>query len=145
MLIKSYVGLDTSDNTVNLPSVTFTTIEVGQTAYSGVRFGSDGNVYRNSGTSASSWQVAGTWLVKGSAANYDVTRTVVSGALASDAGDNQNLSTDAPVDYYITDTTSTGGAVTCEVEFSITDTTQSTTYVTRTYSFYAEKTASTPQ
>jgi hypothetical protein len=142
MLIKSYVGLDTSDNTVTLPSATFTTIVVGQTAYSGVRFGSDGNVYRNSGTSDSSWQVAGTWLVKGTNSNYDITRTI-NGSLNTDAGDALVLSTNR--DYYVIDTTTLGGAVTCEVEFSITDTTQSTTYVTRTYSFYAEKTASTPQ
>lgn len=70
------------------------------TVYSGIRFGSDGKIYR--ATIAGNWQWTGrSWLLDGAASGYYLVRTVVSGsALASDGGTLQQMNTN--LDYYIT-------------------------------------------
>jgi hypothetical protein len=74
--------------------------DVDPIVYSGVRFGSDGKIYR--ATIDGDWQWTGqAWLIGGTAAGYYLQREVISGpALASDAGDLQQMN--ANLDFYVT-------------------------------------------
>ena len=136
-LMISLVGYDLSDDTVNLPEIDFTAF-LPENCYSGARFDSNGLIYKNGGTSSDDWIEAGTWLLKGSAANYDLHRTVNSGELDTDDGDDQNLNT-GDLDYYVIDTTAGVAPVQAEVTFEIKNVAGTTTYATRTYNFYALK------
>lgn len=65
--------------------------------FSGIRFGSDGNIYRMTGSGA--WQGTGeSWLNDGSASSYYLKRVVSGDTLSSDAGDLQQMN--ANLDFY---------------------------------------------
>lgn len=136
MVLQSYVGMDTSDNTVVVPTgINFANINFDVECDSGVRFGSDGNVYRANQDGV--WQYAATWLLKGTASNYYIARTVNEGSLDTDAGTDLVLSTNR--DYYITQTMY-GAPLTCDVSFSITNSGGGTVYSGPvSYAFFAEK------
>lgn len=104
------------------------------TVYSGVRFGADGNIYKLQ--SSGGYSVVGQWLLNGTASDYYVARTVVTGSLVSDSGNDVQLNTDRT--YYVTDTTANGSSVQASVSFSITNSGGGTVYSgPRTYSFSA--------
>ena len=70
---------------VNIVSTTIISFSTEGTVYSGVRFGSDGVLYRfqpNGGVSSLPLQ----WLLSGTASNYYLQRTINSGTLDTDAG-----------------------------------------------------------
>jgi len=74
----------TASAAIVLPSNTFITNNSTGTCYSGLKIGSDGNLYERQ--AAGGWSRFGTWLFIGTAANYYVQRTVTSGSLTTDAG-----------------------------------------------------------
>lgn len=139
-LMISLIGQDLADNTVTLPSLApsvFANVRFGSDCYSGIRFDSDGNIYRLQ--KEGGFSSVGTWLQKGAAGSYYIQYTIVSGALDVDAGDGLVMSTDR--DYYLIDTTTTGGAVVAEIEFEISTDAPGTTVKAgpQTYNFSATK------
>jgi len=87
--------------------------------FSGVRFGSDGKIYRM--TSAGAWQWTGeTWLNDGSAANYYLKRAVTGDTLTSDAGDLQQMNANLDF-YYENNTAGVGNVKDCDILFHICD------------------------
>lgn len=103
--------------------------------YSGVRFGSDGKIYR--AAINGQWQWTGqSWLRDGAASGYYLVRSVVGGsALASDGGTLQVLSTNR--DYYIT--TSLREKFT-DIEFKISsDVSGTPVLATKTYRLSCER------
>lgn len=54
------------------------------TAYSGIKFDADGDIYARDGTAT--WQKVGTWLLVGTNTDFSVSRTIDSGTLETDAG-----------------------------------------------------------
>lgn len=124
---------DSSADTVQVPTASFGTTRTTSPCYSGVRFGSSGTLYRfkNDGTV----QPVGAWLLKGSAANYFLFRTVDSGTLTVDAG--TGLQMNANRDYNVQDTTPTN-ALEATVTYSISTSTTGTPVVASgTYMFEA--------
>jgi len=101
------------------------------TVYSGVKFDADGNVYRR--TFNGSWQKAGAWMGVTPNTAYHIHRTVSSGTLTTDAGDDIVLSSDRTYDVQVT----APGNKTVIVTFSITNVAGSTTYDTDSYTFSA--------
>jgi len=103
--------------------------------YSGVRFGSDGKIYRSTRTGA--WQWTGlSWLITGAASSYYLVREVVGGsALATDSGDLQQMN--ANLDFRIS-TTLVQKITT--LNFSIADDTLGASIlVSRTYQLDAQR------
>lgn len=87
--------------------------------YSGIRFGSDGKIYRM--TSGGSWQWSGeVWLNDGLASDYYLSRTLVTGfpsaVLESDSGTLQQMN--ANLDYY---RSTSSGLKTVNIDFTISD------------------------
>lgn len=128
------VGISSAD--VTLPSLgSFTNAGISAPTYSGVRFGSDGYIYRASATG--SWQNVAAWLIKGTASNYYIQRVVDDGSLDTDGGDGQQLN--ANRDYYVTDSTPGALAKTAVVTYEISSDAPGTTVLAgpKTYSFRA--------
>jgi hypothetical protein len=103
--------------------------------YSGIRFGSDGKIYRS--TEQGNWQATGaSWLITGAASSYYLVRTVTSGsALGTDGGTLQQMN--ANRDYQIS---SSLERKTTDIEFSISDDSLgSNILVTRTYQLDCER------
>ncbi len=121
---------------VNIVSTTIISFSTSGTVYSGVRFGSDGVLYRfqpNGGVSALPLQ----WLLSGTASDYYVSRTVGSGTLDVDAGAGP-LQLNANRDYNIQN--SMIGIETAEVFFEIaSDVSGSPVVGEGTITFQAEK------
>ena len=110
---------NTSGAVINLPDYNFTRTNIWPTlAYSGVKFGSDGDLYarRYDGD----WSRFGTWLVSGTASNYYLSRVVSSGTLTTDAGGTpaSPLQLNSDRIYDVQDQGKFGGKV-CSVIFSV--------------------------
>lgn len=73
----------------------------GDSVYSGVRFGSDGKIYRS--TRVGNWQAVDTWLLNGNASSYYLVKEVTAGypdtTLDTDSGTLQQMN--ANLDYRI--------------------------------------------
>ena len=136
-LMVQLVGVGLSSSAVTIPTYSgFANTGVGTApAYSGVRFGSDGDVYRFTGTGAV--QRIGTWLLSGSAASYYL-QTTDNGpdALTQDAGDGVQLN--ANRDYYVTDSTAVAGGSTCSVTYEISTDAPGSTVVAGPKTYYFE-------
>jgi len=130
-LMNILIG-STSSNAVALPSINFANDGTGKVIYSGVRFGSDGNIYRMS--EGGTWQVWTQWLVKGAASSYYLFRTINSGTLVSDSGTGVQMSTTRS--YYLT---SSIEEKTASIDFTISTSTTGTPVVAgpRLYNLYA--------
>ena len=70
-------------------------VEAEQSVFSGVRFGSDGKIYRQ--TAYGGWQAVDTWLLDGNASSYYIVRDITAGypdtTLDTDAGTLQQMNT----------------------------------------------------
>lgn len=108
------------------------TEDAGFTAYSGVKFDADGDVYRRQRFGA--WGRVGTWLFSGTNSAFHIHRTVSSGSLTTDGNDDQILSTDRIYDIQNTTPSSTASVT---VTFRISNVADSVTYSTRAYTFNA--------
>ena len=73
-----------ASSAVTLPSNNFRNTGFTGTVYSGVKFGSDGNVYERQ--TAGGWSVIGTWLLNGTNSDFYIVRGTPSSALTTDAG-----------------------------------------------------------
>lgn len=91
--------------------------------YSGVRFGADGNMYKYAASGAQ-WQNKGSWLLNGVASDYYLFRTINSGVLDNDGGDDQQMNTNR--DYWIF----TNDTYTATITFTISSTTGTITEAT---------------
>ena len=103
--------------------------------YSGIRFGSDGKIYRM--TVQGNWQWTGeSWLIDGAASGFYLARTLDGGvALSTDDGTLQQMNTD--LDYAVNTSLI---RKTADIEFSISDDSAGTNVlVTRTYQLDAER------
>ena len=110
-------GVDSDGNSVRIPSsVDFGTFGTGGTVYSGVKFDSDGSVYRRQANGG--WSRVGSWLYKGSAGSYYLARTINAGSLTTDSGAGPNLPFDG-TDYIYDVQQSMLGSATAEVSFQI--------------------------
>ena len=130
---------------VQLPPINnFGNIEFGRrtTVTSGIRFGNDGKIYRQ--TSAGAWQWTGkVWLLDGSAASYYIVREVTAGypntTLTTDDGTLQQMNTNLD---YTTAVSSAGIEYNKTINFSIADDSLgSNILVSQTYQLSAEKIA----
>lgn len=101
--------------------------------YSGVRFGSDGDVYARQ--LGGGWGRVGTWLFNGTNSDFHIHRTVNSGTLTTDAGDDLVMSSNR--DYDIQNSTPSS-TVTASVTFRISNVADSETYDTIAYAFSAQ-------
>ena len=120
---------------VQLPLINVGNDGTSSPVYSGLRFDSDGNIYRMSATGT--WQAEATWLLEGAASTYYLFRTVNTGSLTNDDGDGNQLSTD-DLDFWISNSV-TWFERTCAVTFSISDDTLGSNVIaTRQYNFSAE-------
>lgn len=95
---------------VQLPAITFNNtgdVDLGDSiVYSGVRFGSDGNIYKM--TKGGAWQGTGkSWLLDGAASGYYLVRTVNTGTLNVD-NDGTLQQMNADLDYSISENASWG-------------------------------------
>ncbi len=95
-LMRSLVGQDLADNTVSIPDTNFSTLGLSGPSYSGVKFGSDGNMYKHQVNGG--WSNAGAWLLKGTASSYYLQRVINAGSLDNDAGDGVQLNADREYD-----------------------------------------------
>lgn len=104
-------------NVVQIPAYAlFSNTGTTGTVYSGVRFGSDGNLYRRQ--AAGGWSVFGQWLVNGSASGFYLSRTINSGILTTDAGGG-SLQLNTNRDYDVQTAIET--TVSANVSFQISD------------------------
>lgn len=87
--------------------------------YSGVRFGADGNMYKRQ--PGGGWSSIGAWLLNGTAGSYYLFRTVNSGSLSTDGGDDVIMSTNR--DYDVQDSSPGFGGKSASVTFTISTTT----------------------
>jgi len=75
---------DVGSEFVNLLSYNLKGVRPSGTAYSGVKFDNDGNLYVLRGTN--NYGLLTAWLVKGSASSFYISRVIQSGSLNVDAG-----------------------------------------------------------
>jgi hypothetical protein len=136
-LMVSLVGGDSSTNTVVVPEIgahQFQNIGEYPTVYSGVRFGSDGNVYRRQTYGV--WSRVATWLHKGTASSFHLLRTTAD-SLTEDAGSSW-LQMDSNRDFDAQHTLAAGYSE-ADVTFEISNDGGTTTVAgPRVYSFHAE-------
>lgn len=120
---------------VTLPAIDLSNFLESGKCWSGIRFGSDGTVYRQSATG--SWQAAGTWLFSGNASDYYLSRTIDSGTLnETDAGAGP-LQMNSNRDYNIS--RSSNGTKSTTVSFEISSDVSGTPVVaSRTYTPFAD-------
>jgi hypothetical protein len=128
---------------VQLPGINFNTDGTNNPVYSGVRFDSDGKIYKTD--AAGNWQYAADWLLDGAASDYYLWRTIESGTFTQDDGDGNQLNT-GDLDYYLTNSVDwffRTGSITFKISD---DSAGSNILVTRLYSFsaYHEGTGSPP-
>lgn len=103
--------------------------------YAGLRFDSDGYIYRMD--AAGNWQQDSAWLLSGAAADYWLHRTITTGTLDNDDGDALQLNTD-DLDYWIRESAEWAFRSTV-VEFKISsDSAGSSVIATRSYNFAVE-------
>lgn len=130
---------------VQLPAITnFANSDIGRAGQvsvsSGVRFGSDGKIYRM--TSAGNWQWTGkSWLLDGSAASYYIVREVTAGypntTLTTDGGTLQQMNSNLD---YVRTVARAGIAYSATINFSIADDSLgSNVLASQTYVLEAEK------
>jgi len=81
-----------SADTVSLPSLVFNYIGHTRPAYSGIKFDADGQIYAY--LPLGTWSRQATWLQKGAAGAFFLSRTLDKGALFADAHDAIGLITD---------------------------------------------------
>ncbi len=79
-----YINRGAVGSAVNLPANNFDNFVSSGLCYSGLRVGSDGDLYERQPNGG--WSRFGTWLFTGTAGTYYISRTVVSGTLTTDAG-----------------------------------------------------------
>lgn len=120
---------------VQLPAVDLSNESSVAPVYSGIRFDSDGKIYKMS--TGGIWQYAGVvWLLSGAASDYWLHRTIVSGTFTNDDGDALQLNTD-DLDYWMQNSVNwftKQGSITFEIAD---DAIKTTVYATRTYNFSA--------
>ena len=90
--------------------------------YSGVRFGSDGNMYKL--IASGQWQNKGAWLLNGVNTDYYLFRTINSGVLDNDDGTDNQMN--ANLDFWIF----TSDTYTATITFTISSTTGTITEAT---------------
>lgn len=136
MFATSGIVRGSLDLEVQLPAIALDTFKLGGGGtYSGIRFGSDGVIYKK--TAAGAWQSAGlSWLLEGNASDYYLERTVQGPAsLNTDSGNLQQMNAFLDFDIYLPGF----GVKTCDILFSICDDTLGANeLVTRTYTLKAE-------
>ena len=91
-LMFNIIGSNLADDTVRVPAAFFNTLGLDGPSYSGVKFGSDGNMYKHQ--HAGGWTKVAAWLLKGTASNYYLQRVIDEGSLTNDAGDGVQLNAD---------------------------------------------------
>ena len=134
MSLLLFIGGSIGTGAGQLPVHNFYRESSTSTVYSGVKFGSDGNVYARQ--SGGGWSKIGTWLTDGTNSNFTITRTTV-GTLTTDAGAGP-LALSSDRTYDVQDSTlSTTPAVTASVTFTLDKVSPSATLAIRTYVFEA--------
>lgn len=123
-LLRFLMG-NTFADTVTIRTTNYQRGQTNPICYSGVKFDADGNQYARQ--SNGGWSSLGSWLVKGSAGNYYIQRTVNAGTLTTDGGDGVLLSTDRI--YDVQQTINGVTTPTVEVMFSISTDAPGTTVV----------------
>ena len=119
---------------VQTPAIDLSNQGTNTTVYSGIRWDSDGDIYKLSTSGA--WNSAATWLLSGAASSYYLFRTVDSGTLDVDDGDGNQLNT-GDLDYSIANSVA-WFTKTAQVTFSIADDTAgSNVLASRQYSLVA--------
>ena len=132
MSLMNFIHSGTESFAVVLPTQAFITVGSG-TVYSGLKIGTDGELYKRQ--AGGGWSRFATWLLIGTAANYYVSRTLIQGALTTDAGAGPlQLNADR---IYDIQRTSTGSVV--KLKFDIaSDVSGSPIVATKYYSFFTE-------
>lgn len=112
---QSHTSEGTGSDTVKISDRTILNSRESGTCHSGIRFGSDGILYKiqaEGGVSA----ISGQWLVLGTASGFYVQRTIISGSLEDDEGTGW-LQINADRDY--DNQKSSAGVKTTEVFFEV--------------------------
>jgi len=126
-LMPQIMGGDPGDS-ANLPANEFFTQGFEGTAYSGVKFDNDGNIYERQ--YGGGWSSIGAWLLNGVNTAFYIAASINSGTLTTDAGAGPlQLNTDRVYDVQRT----SDGEKLCIVSFRIVDSGDTTTYASRTY------------
>lgn len=127
---------DTLQADVQTPFVDLDNTGVGiATVYSGIRWDSDGGIYRMDPNG--NFQYDSDWLLSGAASTYYLQRTIDDGTLTNDDGDGVQLNTDN-LDYWITNSLTWFTRV-AKVTFGIsTDAPGSNLIASRQYTLSAE-------
>ncbi len=134
-LMPSLLGGSGGDpgDTAQLPSNEFFTQGFEGTAYSGVQFNSNGNIYERQ--YGGGWSSIGAWLLNGTNSDFYLRRIIDSGTLTTDAagtvGDLRVLSTTRNYDVQRT----SNGTKLSTVTFTIVNAADSTSYANKTYTF----------
>ncbi len=119
---------------VQTPLVVLANVGTSAPVYSGIRWDSDGKIYRMSNVGG--WQYTADWLLSGAASSYYLWRSIVSGTLDTDDGDGNQLNT-GDLDYSLSHSTEWFDR-TASVTFSISDDVGGTNILdSRTYDFSA--------
>jgi hypothetical protein len=131
---------DDGSDTVNIPIAFFGNSGPDTIVYSGVQFGSDGDIYMRQ--TGGGWSRYGTWLLRGSASGFYLSRTILSGSLNIDAGAGP-LVMSADRSYDVQDTFQDAVPVTASVNFEISSDISGTPVVEgpTTLNFSANRTA----
>lgn len=129
---------------VQTPAVSLGNSGTNNPIYSGIRWDSDGKIYRMS--PAGSWNYSGeVWLLDGLASDYWLFRTINIGSLSNDDGDGNQLNTDN-LDFWVSNAIAWFERE-AAVTFSISDDSAGSNIIaTRQYNFvaYREGTGSPP-
>jgi len=146
-LMPMLIGGDFDGDTVVIPEITAEQFSQHSgkdpEVYSGARFGSDGNVYRRQRHNAV-WSRVATWLVKGSAGDYQLKRTTTD-TLTTDSGSGGDwVAMSSNLDYDVQYLSSSTGSITADVTFEISNDSSTTIAGPRVYSFSASFNAGRP-
>ncbi len=131
MIFPTLLGDTPVTASVQIPDVIPFDNEISSgTVYSGVQFNSNGNIARRQPGPGGPWAVVGVWLSVGVNTAFHIHRTVDSGTLTTDGGDDLVLSSNRVYDIQVAT-----GQKEAVVTFRISNVADSITYDTRAYSF----------
>jgi hypothetical protein len=104
-------------NVVALPSGNLANFDTLGPVYSGLKFSTDGNLYKNQPNGG--WTSLGPWLLRGTASSFYVGRRIDAGSLSNDAGGTLATPLQLNADRTFNIVQSSSGSTTAEVYFEL--------------------------
>ena len=134
MSLTFFIGSGAPGNVVQLLPATLLTSAPSGTVYSGLKFDSDGNLYKRQANGG--YTNIGAWLLSGSAGDFTLVKTIDVGSLTTDAGTPVTMGSDREYDIRKTTNGRLTATVTYDIELSASP---GVSLVNRTYGFAAER------